>query len=133
VAGGAAPKSSSLSTTSASASTAGPSTNGKGTIGCPAGGNASFTFTAQIKKGVAKGSISYSDPGAGYSVTGTVTGLSVAGQDATMTGTCGSGCTFTAKAHDGGEPPNDTFGITTSTYGAGPLPVNSGNIQVRSS
>jgi hypothetical protein len=133
VAGGASPKTSSLSTAQASASTAGPSTNGKGTIGCPAGGNASFTFTAQIKKGVAKGSLSYSDPGAGFSVSGTVASLTVVGPDATLSGTCGTGCTFTATVHDGGEPPNDTFGITTGTYGAGPLPVNSGNIQVRSS
>jgi len=82
-----------------------------------------------------KGNLSYSDPSAGVSIVAKAfSTLTVSGNQATFSGSCGTGCGFEVAVTDNSEPgTGDEFFIRItrngSLYLAGGV-ITSGNIQV---
>jgi hypothetical protein len=100
-------------------------------------GEAQFAFVVQRKTATSpvKGSLSYGDPSAGVSIDATAfSTLTVTGNQATFSGSCGTGCAFEVSVADNSEPgTGDELFITItrsgSEYLAGGV-ITSGNIQV---
>jgi hypothetical protein len=96
------------------------------------GGTASFDFTASNKGGKTRGTLTYSDSGAGIAFTkAAILTFQRDGITATMTGTG-----FTLVVTDNGEPQTDVFQLSVPVSGGtyhSPDHLASGNLQVRSS
>jgi hypothetical protein len=100
-------------------------------------GNAAFEFAVQLKPptNAVKGNLSYSDSSAGVRIAATVfSALTVTGNQAMFSGSCGTGCSFQVSVTDNSEPgAGDEFFIKItkggSEYLAGGV-ITGGNIQV---
>jgi hypothetical protein len=78
------------------------------------------------------GSLTYVDHGAGIKLKATsFSSLNIAGNTATFTGACGTGCTFSVYVEDNGEPgTNDVFRISINGGAFQGGQLRSGNIQL---
>ena len=121
-----------LAATANTASSVEKKTAGDGTCG-----DAKFSFAVLRKTPTSpiKGNLSYSDPSAGVSIVAKAfSTFTVSGNQATFSGSCGTGCAFYVSVADNSEPgTGDEFFIKItqngSEYLAGGV-ITSGNIQV---
>jgi len=121
-----------LAATANTASSVEKKTAGDGTCG-----DAKFSFGVLRKTPTSpiKGNLSYSDPSAGVSIVAKAfSTFTVSGNQATFSGSCGTGCAFYVSVADNSEPgTGDEFFIKItqngSEYLAGGV-ITSGNIQV---
>ena len=99
------------------------------------GATANFGFTAQRKDGVDSGHFNYVNQSTGLHLNGAVTAITEINQvtrTITFTGTDSkTGCTFTVRVTDNGEPgTNDRFSLqTTCGETVTERPLTKGNLQ----